>query len=123
MRASPQESSLLQAAASFYKTFSIECARTQVTVDMFLFSPSYTDVSSLRGCQRAQGFFSALTKKHFPQAASRGIPVARSTTTPEDVIKFGTELGTVLSSQICLEAVIRVRATRGRCRGVAVVRI
>lgn len=42
-----KESSLLQAANSFYKTFSIDCARVQITVDMFLFSPTYTDVASL----------------------------------------------------------------------------
>ncbi len=43
-----QESSLLQSAASFYKSFAIECSKTQVTVDMFLFSSTYTDVASLR---------------------------------------------------------------------------
>jgi protein transport protein SEC24 len=34
-------------------------------------------------------------------------------TRTEDVIKFGTEFATVLASPICLEAVIRVRASRG----------
>lgn len=42
-----KESSLLQPASSFYKTFAIECSRAQVSVDMFLFSASYTDVASL----------------------------------------------------------------------------
>lgn len=42
-----KESSLLQTASSFYKTFAIECSRAQVSVDMFLFSGAYQDVASL----------------------------------------------------------------------------
>jgi protein transport protein SEC24 len=42
-----QESALLQAASPFYKTFAIECSRTQVSVDMFLFSAQYQDVATL----------------------------------------------------------------------------
>ena len=42
-----QESTLLQAASPFYKTFAIECSRAQVSVDMFLFSSSYQDVATL----------------------------------------------------------------------------
>lgn len=42
-----KESSLLQAASPFYKTFAIECSRAQVSVDMFLFSTAYQDVASL----------------------------------------------------------------------------
>ena len=42
-----QESTLLQPASSFYKTFAIDCSRAQVSVDMFLFSASYQDVATL----------------------------------------------------------------------------
>lgn len=42
-----KESTLLQPASSFYKTFAIDCSRAQVSVDMFLFSSAYTDISSL----------------------------------------------------------------------------
>jgi protein transport protein SEC24 len=42
-----KESTLLQPASAFYKTFAIDCSRAQVSVDMFLFSSAYTDVSSL----------------------------------------------------------------------------
>lgn len=42
-----QESSLLQPASSFYKTFAIDCSRAQISVDMFLFSNAYTDIASL----------------------------------------------------------------------------
>ncbi|KAI5453924.1 COPII subunit [Naganishia albida] len=95
-----KESTLLQAASSFYKTFSIECARNQVTVDMFLFSPQYTDVASLRCLPRYTGG----QVYYYP-----GFNAGRS----EDAIKFATEFGTVLASPIGLEAVIRVRGSRG----------
>jgi protein transport protein SEC24 len=42
-----QKSGLLQAASPFYKTFAIECLRAQVSVDMFLLSSVYQDVTSL----------------------------------------------------------------------------
>lgn len=95
-----KESALLQAATSFYKTFSIDCARNQVTVDMFLFSPGYTDVASLRCLPRYTGG----QVYYYP-----GFNAARS----EDAIKFATEFSTVLASPIGLEAVIRVRGSRG----------
>lgn len=55
-----QESGLLQAADVFYKTFAIECSRSQVSVDMFLFSNTYQDVatlseSSLNKCDLEEG--------------------------------------------------------------------
>ena len=43
----PKESALLQAGSPFYKTFAIDCSRTQVSVDMFLFSAAYQDVATL----------------------------------------------------------------------------
>lgn len=42
-----KDSSLLQPASTFYKTFAIDCSRAQVSVDMFLFSASYQDVATL----------------------------------------------------------------------------
>lgn len=42
-----KESSLLQAASPFYKTFAIECSRAHVSVDMFLLSSAYQDVATL----------------------------------------------------------------------------
>lgn len=45
-----KESGLLQAGSPFYKTFAIDCSRAQVSVDMFLFSQAYQDVSSLGKC-------------------------------------------------------------------------
>lgn len=42
-----KESTLLQAQTGFYKSFAIECSRSQVSVDMWLFSSAYTDVATL----------------------------------------------------------------------------
>lgn len=43
----PKESTLLQPQNNFYKNFAIECSRSQVSVDMWLFSSTYTDVATL----------------------------------------------------------------------------
>jgi protein transport protein SEC24 len=67
---------------------------------MFLFSASYTDVASLRCLPRYTGG----QVYYYP-----GFRASRS----EDAIKFATEFGTVLASPIGLEAVIRVRGSRG----------
>lgn len=95
-----KESTLLAAASSFYKSFAIDCSKNQITVDMFLFSPAYTDVASLRCLPR----YTSGQVYYYP-----GFNAAR----PEDAIKFATEFANVLSSPIGLEAVIRVRGTRG----------
>lgn len=95
-----KESSLLQAAGPFYKTFAIDCSRAQVSVDMFLFSSGYTDVASLSCLPRYTG-----GQTYFYPSFNAG----RS----EDAIKFAHELGEVLAQKIGLEAVIRVRASRG----------
>jgi protein transport protein SEC24 len=42
-----KESTLLQAATTFYKTLAIDCSRAQVSVDMWLFSSAYTDLATL----------------------------------------------------------------------------
>ncbi|GAA5928876.1 uncharacterized protein JCM15063_003994 [Sporobolomyces koalae] len=96
----PKESTLLQAQTSFYKTFAIECSRSQVSVDMWLFSSAYTDVSTLSGLPRYTGG----QTYYYPS-----FNAARS----EDALKFAHEFGTVISDPICLEAVMRVRASRG----------
>jgi hypothetical protein len=51
-----KESSLLQPASAFYKTFAIECSRSQVSVDMFLFGSGYMDVATLGEYQRGLSF-------------------------------------------------------------------
>ncbi|KAG6865001.1 COPII subunit, partial [Blastosporella zonata] len=95
-----KESALLQAASPFYKTFAIECSRAHVSVDMFLFSAGYTDVASL-ACL-----------PHYTSGQTYYYP-AFNAGRSEDALKFAHEFGEVLAMPIMLEAVMRVRASRG----------
>lgn len=95
-----KENSYLNTGNSFYKSFAVECSKTQVSVDMFLFSSSYQDVASLSCLPRYTG-----GQTYFYPAWN----AARS----EDAIKFAQEFSDYLSSEIGLEAVLRVRATTG----------
>ncbi|KAI5475328.1 hypothetical protein MNV49_001632 [Pseudohyphozyma bogoriensis] len=95
-----KESTLLQAQTGFYKSFAIECSRSQVSVDMWLFSSAYTDVATLSGLPRYTG---GQTYFYPSFNASRS----------EDALKFAHEFGTVVADPICLEAVMRVRASKG----------
>lgn len=97
-----KESSLLQTQNSFYKSFAVECSKTQVSIDMFLFSAQYQDVASLSNLPRYTG-----GQTYFYPAWN----AART----EDAIKFATEFSDYLSAEIGLEAVLRVRTTTGIC--------
>lgn len=95
-----KESSLLLPANSFYKEFAITCQNYQISVDMFLFGSQYQDVATLSSLPKyvaGQTYF-------YP-----GWNAAR----PEDAVKFAKEFSDYLSSEIGLEAVLRVRATTG----------
>ncbi|KAL1921839.1 uncharacterized protein VTP21DRAFT_10481 [Calcarisporiella thermophila] len=96
----PKESSLLQPASSFYKSFAIDCSRSQVSVDIFVLSSQYSDIATLGCAPRYTGgqlFF-------YP---------AFNASKTEDALKFTNEFADNLSSHIALEAVMRVRASRG----------
>ncbi|KUI58200.1 Protein transport protein SEC24 [Cytospora mali] len=95
-----KESGLLQTAHSFYKSFAVECSKNQVSIDMFLFSSQYQDVASLSNLPRYTG-----GQTWFYPGWNAG--------RPEDAIKFASEFSDYLSSEIGLEAVLRVRATTG----------
>lgn len=114
-----QESSLLQAASPFYKTFAIECSRTQVSVDMFLFSAAYQDVATLGQalCQfelllLCFNYFSIACLPHYTSGQTYYYP-AFNAGRSEDALKFAHEFGQVIAQPIMLEAVMRVRASRG----------
>ncbi|KAK0567842.1 COPII subunit [Tilletia horrida] len=96
----PKESTLLTSASQFYKTFPIDCSRSQVSVDMFLFSASYTDVATLSCLPRYTG-----GQTYFYPAFHA--------TRSEDATKFSHEFAEVLASPISYEAVLRLRATKG----------
>ncbi|TFY77941.1 hypothetical protein EWM64_g6073 [Hericium alpestre] len=95
-----KESGLLQSASPFYKTFAIECSRAQVSVDMFLFSSAYQDIATL-ACL-----------PHYTSGQTYFYP-AFNAARSEDAVKFAHEFGEVLAMPIMLEAVMRVRASRG----------
>lgn len=42
-----KESGLLQAATSFYKNLAVDCSRSQVSIDLFMFNQQYADVATL----------------------------------------------------------------------------
>ncbi|KAK3322103.1 hypothetical protein B0H66DRAFT_574479 [Apodospora peruviana] len=95
-----KENALLQTASSFYKSFAVECSKNQVSIDMFLFSSGYQDVASLSNLPRYTG---GQTWFYPGWNAGRA----------EDAIKFASEFSDYLSSEIGLEAVLRVRASTG----------
>ncbi|KAF8986187.1 COPII subunit [Entomortierella lignicola] len=95
-----KESTLLQSASQFYKSFAVECSKSQVCVDMFIFGSSYSDVATLSCLPR----FTSGSIFFYP-----AFTAAKS----EDAIKFAHELAEFLSQRIGLEAIMRVRASKG----------
>jgi protein transport protein SEC24 len=113
-----QESSLLQSASNFYKTFAIDCSRMQVSVDMFLFSSGYSDIATLG--KKFSYFYLSVSNlipskanlPHYTSGQTYFYP-AFNAARSEDAIKFAHEFGETLAMPLMYEAVIRVRATRG----------
>ncbi|RUS18929.1 hypothetical protein BC937DRAFT_88161 [Endogone sp. FLAS-F59071] len=96
----PKESTLLITASPFYKTFAVDCSRSQVSVDMFLFGSQYSDFATLSCIPRytsGQTYF-------YPAFNAARI---------EDAFKFAHEFSEHLAQQIALEALMRVRASKG----------
>ncbi|KAI8911333.1 Sec23/Sec24 trunk domain-containing protein, partial [Powellomyces hirtus] len=96
----PKEISLLQPQSGFYKNMAVSCSPTQVSMDVFLFSSQYADVATLSGCAK----FTGGSVYYYP-----GFNAGRS----EDAMKFAHEFSHFLSRPIGLEAVMRVRASKG----------
>ena len=96
----PKEVQLLLPVTQFYKTLAVDCSRSQVCIDLFLFNSQYIDVATLVGCAK----FTGGSVFYYPQFNAE---------IHEDTIKFATEFSTFLGRSFGLEAVLRVRATRG----------
>jgi protein transport protein SEC24 len=113
---------LLQSVTPFYKTFAIECSRAHVSVDMFLFSAAYQDVASLGMYYLSTLSISNISVihvlllpaalPHYTSGQTYYYP-AFNAARAEDALKFAHEFGEVLAMPIMLEAVMRVRASRG----------
>ncbi|KAJ3038754.1 COPII subunit [Rhizophlyctis rosea] len=96
----PKEVTLLQPQTPFYKNLAVTCSPTQVSIDVFLFSAQYADVATLSGCAK----FTGGSVYFYPN-----FNAAR----PDDALKFANEFSHFLSRPIGLEAVMRVRASKG----------
>lgn len=95
-----KESSLLQPATAFYKNFAVECSPSQISIDLFLFNPQYADVATLSGCSKFTG-----GNLFYYQGFSAS--------NQEDACKFEAELSHLLQRPLGLEAVLRIRASKG----------
>ncbi|KAI9267353.1 hypothetical protein BY458DRAFT_476039 [Sporodiniella umbellata] len=95
-----KESTLLNAAAPFYKSFAVDCSRSQIACDMIIFGGQYSDVATLSCIPHYTGG----QTYYYP-----GFNASRT----EDAIKFAHEFSELLAEEIGLEAVIRIRASRG----------
>ncbi|KAI7902295.1 uncharacterized protein BX663DRAFT_435291 [Cokeromyces recurvatus] len=95
-----KESTLLNAASPFYKSFAVDCSRSQVACDMVIFGGQYSDVATL-SCV-----------PHYTGGQTYYYPGFNASRT-EDALKFAHEFSELLAEQIGLEAVIRIRASRG----------
>lgn len=97
---SKESTTLLTSNNSFYKSFAIDCNKSQVTVDMFLASSTYQDVATLSNLTK----FTAGQIHFYP---------AWNASNLEDITKFSKEFSNHLSMEIALEAVMRVRCSDG----------
>ncbi|KAJ9087934.1 COPII subunit [Entomophthora muscae] len=96
----PKESSLLNPSTSFFKNFALDCVRSYICIDMFLFGSQYMDVATLASATK----FSGGHLYHYP-----GFHANRT----EDVTKVRHEVAEFLAHDIGLEAVLRLRCSTG----------
>lgn len=92
------ENNLLKPSDVFYKTFAVDCSRTQVTVDLFLFGVQYLDIATLGS------YILILVGSPRFTGGSIYYYSAFNATRSEDATKFSTELAHFLSRPLGLEA-------------------
>lgn len=97
---SKEASTLLTSNNSFYKSFAIDCNKSQITVDMFLCSSSYQDVATLSNLAK----YTAGQTHFYPAWNASSI---------EDIKKFSKEFSNYLSMDLAFEAVMRLRCSDG----------
>ena len=93
-----QEHSLLVAQDPYYKNKAVEFSRQQISVELFLTAPQFTDVAALNCLPKYTGG----TLFYYP-----------GYTTEKDGPKFSAEIKRVVSRTTAWESVMRVRVTRG----------
>ena len=96
----PKESMLLEAQSAYYKNLAIDCSPSQISFDLFLFNGQYADVATLSNASK----FTAGAVHYCPGFNAEN---------PEDANKLSGELGHILARPLGLEAVLRIRASKG----------
>lgn len=100
MLGTPAETQLLQQSGSFYKAYAIDCSKAQVAVDLFVFGTQYLDLTTISSACR----YTAGSQFYYPQFSASNL---------EDASKFAQEFHHFLSRPRGIEAVLRVRASKG----------
>eukprot|EP01134_Creolimax_fragrantissima_P003449 CFRG3449T1 len=101
LRGSNKEFSQLEPSTDFYKRFAVECSRQQIGVDTFLVGSGYQDISTIATVSK----FSSGTCFHYPDFHTERYPAMTA--------RLQHEFKRVLTRPMGLEAVMRVRASRG----------
>ncbi|XP_067928230.1 protein transport protein Sec24A-like isoform X2 [Watersipora subatra] len=91
----------LQPATDFYKQLSLEAAGQQIAIDLFLFNHQYADYATIGGVARHSG------------GCIYAYPGLHATHNPAELERFEQDLRRYLVRKIGLEAVMRVRCTKG----------
>lgn len=91
---------LINPATDFYKNLSLECCEHQISIDLFNLSTTYADIASVSPLTK----FSAGLVYHYANT-----PSERKST----LIRFDQDLRNYLLRNLGLEAVLRLRFTRG----------
>ena len=99
-RGTSKESELLNMGTDFYKKFAVDASRAQIGCDLFLFNETYLDMASLGQAAK----FGAGMVFYYPRFKSTLVPMAE---------KIRKDLSHYLTKSTGLEAVLRLRCTRG----------
>lgn len=97
---SKESAQLLSCQDPFYKSFTIECSKAQISVDMFLASADYMDVASLSNLGRYTG-----GQTHFYPGFNAG--------NMHDVTKYTKEFSKNMAMDLSMEVVVRARGSSG----------
>ncbi|SSD60374.1 probable Protein transport protein SEC24 [Saccharomycodes ludwigii] len=95
-----EASTLLTPQSGFYKSFTIDCNKSQITIDLFLASDTYIDVATQSNLAR----YTAGQTHFYP---------GWSATNLSDVTKFTKEFSKHITMDLSMEAVVRARGTSG----------
>jgi protein transport protein SEC24 len=99
-RGTSKEGTLLTMGTDFYKKFAVDASRAQIGCDLFIFNDTYCDLASLSQAAK----FGAGMVFYYPGFKN---------SVPSMAEKIKKDLGHYLTKPTGLEAVLRIRCTRG----------